>query len=70
MSESEQIVQALKSRDKEVWYLLAQNEGHGFRKKENQDFATTAAVLFFQQKLLGADRARTTATIGTTPSVH
>jgi len=58
MSESEQIVQALKARGKEVWYLLAQNEGHGFSRKENRDFITVAAVLFLREKLVGADRSR------------
>jgi dipeptidyl aminopeptidase/acylaminoacyl peptidase len=58
MSESEQIVKAMRARGKDVWYLLAENEGHGFRKKENQDFATQATVLFFRQTLLGSGTAR------------
>jgi len=58
MSESEQIVKAVRARGKDVWYLLAENEGHGFRKKENQDFATQATVLFFREKLLGSKTAR------------
>jgi len=28
------------------------NEGHGFAKKENRDYATAAIALFLQQKLL------------------
>jgi dipeptidyl aminopeptidase/acylaminoacyl peptidase len=39
-SEAEQIVQALRGRGKDVWYLLGLNEGHGFRKKENVDALT------------------------------
>jgi len=58
MSESEQIVKAVRARGKDVWYLLAENEGHGFRKKENQDFATQATVLFFREKLLGSRTAQ------------
>ncbi len=58
MSESEQMVKALRARGKDVWYLLAQNEGHGFKKKENQDFAMAATVLFFREKLLGETRAQ------------
>jgi len=58
MSESEQIVKAVRARGKDVWYLLAENEGHGFRKKENQDFAAQATVLFFREKLLGGSTAR------------
>jgi dipeptidyl aminopeptidase/acylaminoacyl peptidase len=51
-SEAEQIVQAVRARGKDVWYLLGMNEGHGFQKKENRDYAITAIALFFQQKLL------------------
>jgi len=51
-SEAEQIVKAVRSRGKDVWYLLGLNEGHGFAKKENRDYAIAAIALFFQQKLL------------------
>ena len=50
-SEAEQIVKAVRGRGKDVWYLLGLNEGHGFQKKENRDYATAATALFFQQKL-------------------
>ena len=29
-----------------VWYLLANDEGHGFAKKKNQDFQFYATVVF------------------------
>ncbi|HYS09727.1 MAG TPA: alpha/beta fold hydrolase [Myxococcales bacterium] len=51
-SEAEQIVKAVRARGKDVWYLLGMNEGHGFAKKENRDYAVAATALFFQQKLL------------------
>jgi dipeptidyl aminopeptidase/acylaminoacyl peptidase len=51
-SEAEQIVRAVRGRGKDVWYLLGMNEGHGFQKKENRDFATAATAYFFQRKLL------------------
>lgn len=51
-SEAEQIVQAVRGRGKDVWYLLGLDEGHGFQKKENRDYATAATALFLQQKLL------------------
>jgi dipeptidyl aminopeptidase/acylaminoacyl peptidase len=51
-SEAEQIVQAVRKRGKDVWYLLGLNEGHGFQKKENRDYLTPAIALFWQQKLL------------------
>jgi dipeptidyl aminopeptidase/acylaminoacyl peptidase len=53
-SEAEQIVKAVRARGKDVWYLLGMNEGHGFQKKENRDYATSAMALFFEQKLLKA----------------
>jgi dipeptidyl aminopeptidase/acylaminoacyl peptidase len=56
-SEAEQIVQALKGKGKDVWYLLALNEGHGYGKKENRDFATMATALFFREKLAPARSA-------------
>jgi hypothetical protein len=28
------------------------NEGHGFQKKENRDYAVAAIALFFEQKLV------------------
>ena len=52
-SESEQIVQALHDRQIPVWYVLARNEGHGFRKKANRDYLTAATVLFLKSRLLG-----------------
>jgi dipeptidyl aminopeptidase/acylaminoacyl peptidase len=51
-SEAEQIVKAVRGRGKDVWYLLGMNEGHGFQKKENRDYAVAATALFLQQKLL------------------
>lgn len=50
-SEAEQIVKAVRAGGREVWYLLALDEGHGFRKKENRDFATQATVLFLERVL-------------------
>jgi dipeptidyl aminopeptidase/acylaminoacyl peptidase len=51
-SEAEQIVRALRARGREVWYLLAMEEGHGFKKKETRDYAWTTSLYFLQQKLL------------------
>src|SRR5439155_97256 len=34
-TEAEQMVAALKQRSVPVWYLMAKDEGHGFRKKNN-----------------------------------
>jgi dipeptidyl aminopeptidase/acylaminoacyl peptidase len=37
LSEAEQIVYRLRGGGREVWYLQASDEGHGFRKKQNRD---------------------------------
>ena len=52
VTEAEQIVQAVRTNGGEVWYLLANDEGHGFRKKENRDHYEAAVSLFFQKYLL------------------
>jgi dipeptidyl aminopeptidase/acylaminoacyl peptidase len=41
-----------------VWYLLAKDEGHGFRKKANADFQFYATVQFIRTYLLSADGMR------------
>jgi hypothetical protein len=35
-----------------AWYLLGLNEGHGFAKKENQDFDFYTTIMFIQKYLL------------------
>jgi dipeptidyl aminopeptidase/acylaminoacyl peptidase len=52
VSESEQIVAALKKQGTTVWYLMAKDEGHGYRKKQNQDFQFYATVEFLKEYLL------------------
>ena len=52
VSESEQIVGALKKQGTTVWYLMAKDEGHGYRKKPNQDFQFYATVEFLKEYLL------------------
>jgi dipeptidyl aminopeptidase/acylaminoacyl peptidase len=37
LSEAELIVNKLRAKGGEVWYLLAADEGHGYRKKQNRD---------------------------------
>ena len=50
-SEAEQIVAAVQGKGKEVWYLLALDEGHGFRKKENRDYYVVTTVAFLERTL-------------------
>jgi dipeptidyl aminopeptidase/acylaminoacyl peptidase len=52
VSESRQIFDALKKQGTPAWYLMAKDEGHGFRKKPNQDFQFYATVEFLQEYLL------------------
>lgn len=51
-SESDQIVAALKETGTPVWYLVFTDEGHGFRKKPNADYAFYTAVLFAKEFLV------------------
>jgi len=50
-SEAEQIVQAVRKRGADVWYLLATDEGHGFQKKDNRDYAQLTALMFLEKHL-------------------
>lgn len=54
--ESEQIYRALLRNGVPVWYVLALDEGHGFRKKANSDYAAAATVLFLQEFALNGMR--------------
>ena len=53
LSEADQIVERVKSNGGGVWYLMASDEGHGFRKKNNADFQFYATTLFVKKYLLG-----------------
>lgn len=48
-TEAEQIVAKLRANGREVWYLLARDEGHGFRKKANQDAAAAVQTMFLRR---------------------
>ncbi|HEY1423127.1 MAG TPA: prolyl oligopeptidase family serine peptidase [Candidatus Acidoferrum sp.] len=52
VSESQQIAEALKKQGTPVWFLIGKDEGHGFRKKTNQDFQFYATVEFLKEYLL------------------
>ncbi|HTR58578.1 MAG TPA: prolyl oligopeptidase family serine peptidase [Casimicrobiaceae bacterium] len=53
-TEAEQIMAAARKNGVPVWYLLADNEGHGFARKANADFLFHAMAVFFQERLLRA----------------
>jgi dipeptidyl aminopeptidase/acylaminoacyl peptidase len=52
VSESQQIADALKKQGTPVWLMIAKDEGHGYRKKPNQDFQFYATVEFLREYLL------------------
>ncbi len=52
-TEAEQIVKAVRSNGQPVWFLMYNDEGHGFAKKANSDYFGAATMLFWQRHLLG-----------------
>jgi dipeptidyl aminopeptidase/acylaminoacyl peptidase len=57
-TEAEQMVARVKRNGSPVWYLMARDEGHGFRKKGNADFQFYATVMFMRQHLLRDSQQR------------
>jgi dipeptidyl aminopeptidase/acylaminoacyl peptidase len=55
VTESEQMVAAVRKSGGPVWYVLGKNEGHGFAKKRNQDYLQAVEVLFLRKYLLEED---------------
>lgn len=51
LSEAEQMLEKVKMNGQEVWYLMAKDEGHGFRKKNNKDFYYSSYMLFLENFL-------------------
>ncbi len=51
-SEAKQMVDRVKTQGTPVWFLTANDEGHGFAKKPNMDFQFFAMVAFMEQYLL------------------
>jgi len=54
----------VKRRSVRVWYLMAKDEGHGFRKKGNQDFQFYATILFTRALPAGTGRISHPVTVG------
>lgn len=53
-TEAQQIVPRVRANGHDVWTVYADNEGHGFARKENHDYLTAATVLFLQKHLATA----------------
>ena len=51
-TEADQIVKKVRANGTPVWYLLAEDEGHGFAKRDNQDYQFATTTLFFDRYLL------------------
>ena len=51
LSETDQVVAAVRKQGKDVWYMVANNEGHGFRKKVNRDTFYLLAMMFIEKHL-------------------
>jgi len=51
-SEAEQIAEKVRGQGRPVWTVYADNEGHGFARKENRDYFSAATALFFRKHLL------------------
>jgi len=51
-SEAVQMKDRIKQGGGTVWFLMANDEGHGFRKKDNTDFQFYATIAFMREYLL------------------
>ncbi|MFN9745361.1 MAG: alpha/beta hydrolase family protein [Betaproteobacteria bacterium] len=51
-TEAEQIVARVRSNGTPVWYLRAENEGHGFVRRENADYQFFATLMFARSTIL------------------
>ena len=56
VTEAEQVVAAIATQGKPVWYLVAKDEGHGFQKKTNSDYLRVVLTEFMRRHLLAAAR--------------
>jgi dipeptidyl aminopeptidase/acylaminoacyl peptidase len=50
-SEAQQIAEKVRAAGRPVWTVYADNEGHGFAKKDNRDYLTAVEVLFLGENL-------------------
>ena len=50
-SEAQQIAAKVRSHGRTVWTIFADNEGHGFAKKDNADYLRAVEAWFLKQSL-------------------
>ncbi len=60
-TESVQLVDKIRQNGGPVWFLVANDEGHGFAKKKNQQFQFFATIMFVRDFLLGEKAASAAA---------
>jgi dipeptidyl aminopeptidase/acylaminoacyl peptidase len=53
LSEALQVAEAVKAKGREVWTMVAMNEGHGFARRENRDMWLWLSVMFLEKHLRG-----------------
>lgn len=51
-TEAVQMREAVRAKGGQVWFIMANDEGHGFVKKSNADYQFQATILFLQTYLL------------------
>jgi dipeptidyl aminopeptidase/acylaminoacyl peptidase len=49
--EAQQIAEKVRAAGRPVWTVYAENEGHGFGKKDNADYARAVQVMFLKEFL-------------------
>jgi dipeptidyl aminopeptidase/acylaminoacyl peptidase len=49
--EAQQIAEKVRAAGRSVWTIYADNEGHGFSKKDNRDYTTAVEALFLKKNL-------------------
>ncbi len=52
-TESQQLIEKIRGNGAPVWFLIANDEGHGYAKKKNQQFQFYATIMFVKSFLLG-----------------
>jgi len=50
-TEAEQILEAVKANGVTAWFMMAMDEGHGFRKKSNREAQREAETMFLREVL-------------------
>lgn len=61
LQEAEDMVSVIRKNGTPVWYLMAKDEGHGFKKKSNADYLFDSTVMFVKKFLLGEELPETNA---------